>query len=185
MLVDFEALRARIREALGLDHPLRPLGESLASLALSEEQLRRAWGMVEEAELESIRGLEPSEVAENVESVRELVSRGVTLVFVTLRSTRTAEMVLERLGLLGIAAALVTRDHSPRRVEQLGHVQRLSEGRRLVFVADTPNDEEAARALGIAFVRVRDYRELPEALSRVLEECGGRGGFGSVPGRQT
>ncbi len=169
--MDFETLRDRIRRALGLDHPLRPLGESLARLALDRGLLEVAWRMVEEAEIESVERLDPAEVARNVESVRSLVSRGVTLILVTLRSSRTAEMVLEKLGLLGVASAVITRDHSPFRVEQLKRALELSEGRSLVFAGDTPYDEEAAKIVGIRFVRVRNHRELPEALNRALDTC--------------
>lgn len=172
-LVDFDELRARVRELLGVDHPLRPLGESLAGLALDGELLERAWGLIEEAELASVDRLDPEEVAENVGCVRGLASAGVGVVFVTARSGRTAEMILLKLGLSDVAEAVVSRDYSPLRLRQLEMVARLAEGRRVLFVGDTAHDEESARSLGIPFVRVQNYRELPKAIGHLARACVG------------
>ncbi|MEM4558315.1 MAG: HAD family hydrolase, partial [Desulfurococcaceae archaeon] len=50
ILVDFEKLRSDVRRLLGVDHPLRPLGESLARLQVSDEAKRRAWELIEREE---------------------------------------------------------------------------------------------------------------------------------------
>lgn len=170
-LVDFESLRARVRRLLGTDHPLRPLGESLAKLPVSEELREKAWKVVEEAELESTERLDPTEVADNVERVRELASLGVDVVFVTARSSRTASMVLSKLELSSMVKLILSRDVSPYRVEQLRYVLELSRGKSVVFVGDTQYDEEAAKALGVPFVKVESFRELPKALEAAVKMC--------------
>jgi hypothetical protein len=56
-LIDFEKSRSRNREITGLDHPLKPLAESLSCLQIEEELKRRAWVLIENEELESISKL--------------------------------------------------------------------------------------------------------------------------------
>lgn len=172
VLVDFDMLRVKIRELLGVNHPLRPLGESLASLNVGKELLEIAWSYIEKAELESVEKLDPGEVAKNVEYVMKLLSMGMEVVFVTARSTRTAELVLSKLGLLRAAKSVISRDSSPHRVEQLRYATQLAEGKQVVFVGDTTYDEESARLLGIPFIRVRNYGELPGTLDSLLKICG-------------
>ncbi|MEM1703853.1 MAG: HAD family hydrolase [Zestosphaera sp.] len=171
LLIDFETLRARVRALLGVSHPLRPLAESLASLPVDRELKEEAWRLIEEAEVESVERIDLRDVSESVECVKKMVSLGVGVVFVTARSSRTAELVLSRLGLTSVAESLISRDVTPYRVEQLKHVLKLSKGRRVVFVADTRYDEEAAEALGLLFLKVESYRELPHVLNKVIDIC--------------
>jgi len=171
LLIDFETLRAKIRALLGVNHSLRPLAESLASLPVDRELKEEAWRLIEEAEVESVERIDPREVSESVECVKRMISLGVGVVFVTARSSRTAELVLSRLGLTRFAESLVSRDVTPYRVEQLKYVLKLSRGRKVVFVADAQHDEEAAEALGLLFLKVESYRELPHVLNRVINIC--------------
>ncbi|MCS7100028.1 MAG: HAD family hydrolase, partial [Sulfolobales archaeon] len=161
---------------LGVDHPLKPLAESLARLVVGGESKELAWRLIEEEEVRSVERLDPGELAENSEFVRRLLSLGVEVVFVTARSSRSAELVLSKLGLANIAKAVITRDSTPFRVEQLKQAKALAGGRKVVFVGDTQHDEESARSLGVDFVMVGSYRELPSTLGRVVDACAQAGG---------
>ncbi|MEM4017920.1 MAG: hypothetical protein QXW46_04040, partial [Sulfolobales archaeon] len=74
LLIDFETLRARIKALLGVNHSLRPLAESLASLPVDRELKEEAWRLIEEAEVESVERIDPREVSESVECVKRMVS---------------------------------------------------------------------------------------------------------------
>lgn len=172
VLVDFDKLRSEIRAMLGVDHPLRPLGESLARLGADENLKKRAWELIERAEHESVHRLNPEELAGNTEALRRLLEKGLELFVVTMRSTSTARAVLEKLGLNTRALKLVTRDVSPFRVEQLRFIlENYVGGRRLIFIGDTVYDELAARTLGVHFIRVANYREFPNAVEKAVEAC--------------
>ncbi|MCX8185165.1 MAG: HAD hydrolase-like protein [Sulfolobales archaeon] len=171
MLVDFDELRARVRAILSVDHPLKPLGESLARLAISEELKARAWNVIEEVEIQSIEKLDISAVAENVDYVKKLLSLGFEVIFVTARSSRSTELVLSKLGLANLAKAVITRDSTPFRLEQLKQAKALAGGKKVVFVGDTQHDEESARSLGVDFVMIGSYRELPSTLNNIIDAC--------------
>ncbi|MCX8209093.1 MAG: HAD family hydrolase [Sulfolobales archaeon] len=52
-----------------------------------------------------------------------------------------------------------------------------SRGRKkVVLVGDAQHDEESARSLGVDFVMVGSYRELPSTLGRVVDACAQAGG---------
>ncbi len=173
VLVDFEELRARIRRLLGVDHPLRPLGESIESLDVSTELKKEAWSLIEKAEEESLSRLNPHELEENARAVVKAVEKGVAVVFITMRSSKTASRILEALGLHRVARSVVTRDVAASRVGQLRHVVNAGLARgRVVFLGDTPYDEQAARALSIEFLRVENYKMLRHAVEKALEICG-------------
>ncbi len=169
--IDFEVLRSRIRELIGVNHPLRPLGESLAKLPISDELRRRAWELIEGEELKSIELLDLSEVKVNADLLRELRTMGVKAVLVTMRNRKTLIPLLLKLGLMEYADTAVTRDSHPSRRRQLEFIKTLNSGARLVFLGDTAQDEEVAVSLGINFIRVKDYRELPEAILKALKSC--------------
>lgn len=172
ILVDFERLRSEIRALLGIDHPLRPLGESLASLNIDNCLKKKAWELIEKVELESVHRLNPRDLGSNIEAVRKLVEKGLTVFIVTMRSTTTARAVLEKLELRVDALKLITRDVSPYRLVQLRSV--LESGvqvERLIFIGDTIYDEMAAKTLGINFIKVSSHKELPKAIDKALELC--------------
>lgn len=171
ILVDFDSLRERVKKLLGVDKPLRPLGESLAQLEISSDLKDKAWSIIEEAEEESVKRLDPFEVARNVEFVKNLSSQGIDIYFVTARSSRTALKLLSKLGLQGYARDVVTRDYSVFRKEQLRLILEKAKGKKVIFIGDTVYDEASASSVGIAFMRVKSYRDLPELLSTILEFC--------------
>jgi len=170
-LVDFEKLRAEIRRLLGVNHSLKPLAESLASLSVSEDLKEKAWKLIEEAEAEAALNLDSEDVSKSVECIKKMVHLSVSVIFVTARSARTATLILSKLGLSDFAESLISRDITPYRVEQLKYVLELSSGRRVFFVADTQHDKEAAEAVGIQFIKVGNYKELPDVLNRVINTC--------------
>lgn len=170
VLVNFEELRNRVRRVLNVEDPLRPLGESLYKLRVEESLKREAWRIIEEAELESISRLDVSDVGENAKAIRRAISAGLRVVIVTTRSYSTAKLVLERLGVLNIIEEVVTRDYTPIRVDQLKYIKE-KYGDQVVFIGDTPYDEYAAREVNVNFIRVSNYRKLPQAVKKATRIC--------------
>lgn len=171
ILLDFEKLRAEIRQLIGADHPLRPLGESLAKLQVEEELRKKAWNLIEQAELDSINRLKAEDVRENTELIKHLISVGVNVVLVTMRSSKSTTPLLSKLGLTKVVNHVITRDMHIGRKEQLEWVLKSAQNTQLVFIGDTRYDEEAAKQLHIPFIKVADYKEFPSAILKALEEC--------------
>lgn len=171
VLVDFEKLRSEVRSILGVDHPLRPLGESLASLNVDEELRAKAWEAIERVELESLKYLNPQSVSENVNAVTKVMAQGYRVFIITMRSRKTARAVLDAIGLDIEEHYVVTRDESPWRLEQLRQTIEKAGARKLVFIGDTAHDEQVARALGVSFIRVQSYIDLPSAINKAVEVC--------------
>ncbi|MCC6053196.1 MAG: HAD hydrolase-like protein [Desulfurococcaceae archaeon] len=170
VLVDFEELRRKVRRVLGVNDPLKPLGESLHRLRIDESLKRKAWGVIEEAELESTSRLNTADLEVNAETIRRAVKSGLRVVVVTTRSYKTARIVLEKLGLLGITGELVTRDYTPIRADQLRYIIEKYTG-RVVFIGDTVYDEKAAREVGVEFIKVESYRDLPRVVEEIIQKC--------------
>jgi phosphoglycolate phosphatase-like HAD superfamily hydrolase len=171
VLIDFEKLRSRIREIIGLDHPLKPLAESLSYLQIGEELKRKAWDLIEIEELESISKLNLGDVAENIISIKNIVQSRLEVLLVTMRSMKSTEQLLTKLGLEGFLGKIITRDKYPSRVLQLKYIREQYENAKIIFIGDTLHDEEAARELKIEFIRVDNYRNLPLALTRAKSKC--------------
>jgi HAD superfamily hydrolase (TIGR01549 family) len=170
ILIDFEELRSRVRSVLGVNESLRPLGESLHKLPLNESLKKEAWRIIEEAELDSVNRLNVNDVKENIETIKWAISIGVKLIIVTTRSYRTTRLILEKLNLANLAIEIVTRDFTPIRVDQLKYVKE-KYGDRVVFIGDTIYDENAAREVGVEFMRVENFKELPKAIKRSIHMC--------------
>ncbi len=169
VLVDFEELRNKVRKILNVEDPLRPLGESLYKLRIEESLKKEAWRIIEEAELESISRLDISDVRENAEAIRRASSAGLRVVIVTTRSYNTARLILERLGVSDIVEEVITRDCTPIRVDQLKYIKE-KYGDQIVFIGDTQYDERAAKEVNVNFIKVSSYRELLQAVNRVIQE---------------
>ncbi|AFL66482.1 HAD family hydrolase [Desulfurococcus amylolyticus] len=168
-LVDFDKLRRRIREELGVSHELKPLGLSLSRLDIPMEKKKRAWEMIEEEELNSIRLLDPGSVSTNISEVIKMVENGFKVVIATHRSKRTLEPLLEKLGLTNYISEYVTRDYSIDRVEQLNYLK--AKYSEIVFIGDTMYDEEASIKADTRFYRVKSYTELASILEYLRLEC--------------
>lgn len=172
IVVNFEELRNKIRGLLGINHPLRPLGESLHLLEVENELKKRAWELIDQAELESIHKINIEDVKESIETIRGLLSdKSVEVIFVTMRSKRSAQPLMLKLGLLPLAEMVITRDNYPLRQQQLEFIKEHSKGRKVVFIGDTIYDEKAANSLSLPFIKVNNYRDFPRALAKALEVC--------------
>jgi len=141
LLVNFDEIREKIRRLLGINHPLKPLGESLANLPINEEDKRKAWEIIENAELESIEKINPELVRENTLILKQLRENGYKVILVTMRSRKTLLPLLEKLGLTEFSSSSLTRDNYPSRKQQLEHVKKGFQG-KIVFIGDTIYDEK-------------------------------------------
>jgi len=169
--IDFNELREKVRRLLNINHPLKPLGESIASLPLSDELKSKAWDIIEKAELDSIESLDLNTIRDNITLIRELEERGVKMYFVTMRSRRTLVKLLEKLGLSAFTDLSITRDVYPYRRKQLEYIKSLNPNKLLVFIGDTVYDEKAAEQAGVVFIKVDNYRELYSAVYKAIELC--------------
>lgn len=169
--IDWERIRELFKRSVGVDVDGKPLAEVLSILP---DKAREALvKMVREAEASSLARVRFDH------ELRHLVTRakqlGYVVAIVSLRDRETATEVLERLGIRDFVDLLVTRDDTPKRDEQLAMVLGLLEVKssHAIFFGDTPWDAEAARALGLRFIRiVGDGRvgRPPENLLRRLRE---------------
>lgn len=175
-LIDFEELRRRIRIMLGVDHPLRPLGESLASLNLNEEVVRRAWDLIEKEEIESIDRLNKDDVTVNVQAILNALEIVEKVVVVTMRSSRSTKPILDKIGLSSPSLNIITRDLHKSRKEQLLHISGKYKDSKLILIGDTSHDEQAARDVGAEFIRVESYKDLPSAINLAITLCSEYGG---------
>jgi HAD superfamily hydrolase (TIGR01549 family) len=169
--IDFDELREKVRRLLNINHPLKPLGESIASLPLSDELKSKAWDIIEKAELDSIESLDLNTIRDNITLIRELEERGVKMYFVTMRSRRTLVKLLEKLGLPTFTDSSITRDVYPYRRKQLEYIKSLNPNKLLVFIGDTVYDEKAAEQAGVVFIKVDNYKELYSAVYKAIELC--------------
>ena len=116
--IDWDELRARVREFMGTDHPLKPLGPSIPIAAGGDKELEeRAFKIVEEAELEAAREAKPN--PELRTALEQLKSAGAKLALVTLQARRPALTALEGLGVKDLFDEIITREDSLSREEQL------------------------------------------------------------------
>jgi len=158
--IDWDELRARVREFMGTDHPLKPLGPSIPIAAGGDKELEeRAFKIVEEAELEAAREANPD--PELRTALEQLKSAGAKLALVTLQARRPALTALEGLGVRDLFDEVITREDSLSREEQLRMaLQKLGvEPREAAMVGDLPWDAEAGRRLGCVTVIVGDRAE--------------------------
>lgn len=170
-LVDFERLRAEIRKIIGTNHPLKPLGESLESLTINDDLKRKAWELIEREELASIERLRVDDVISNVLSIIDALRKGYEIILVTIRSSKTAIPLLERIGLRDYIHEIVTRDLYATRKMQLRYLMDKSADLPIVFLGDTQYDQQAALELGLKFIKVESYRDFPRALEDALSIC--------------
>lgn len=169
--IDWDRIRDLFKTSAGIDVDGKPLAEVLS--ILPEKSRKALVKMVREAEASSLASVRFDH------ELRHLVTRakqlGYAVAIVSLRGRETASEVLERLGIRDFVDLLVTRDDTPKRDEQLAMVLGMLEVKssHAIFFGDTPWDAEAARALGLRFIRiVGDGRvgRPPENLLRMLRE---------------
>ncbi|MEM1628097.1 MAG: HAD-IA family hydrolase [Desulfurococcaceae archaeon] len=172
-LIDFESLREQIRRLLGVNDTLRPLGARLAALPIPNELKDIAWSIIERAEIESVEHIDIKDLEENIKSVRHIKEIGFKVVIITARSRLSLKLILEKLGINKYVDMCVTRDLNPERKAQLRYIKTLFEREkaRIIFIGDSVYDEEASRELGIEFIKVNNYRELPGSIEKAISVC--------------
>lgn len=171
ILVNFDELRDRVREVLGVREELRPLGEKLEELQVPQELKKRAWELIELEELRSIERIDVSQVRENVSALRELRANGFRIVIATHRSLATSLPLLEKLGIRDLVDEIVTRDLSVNRAAQLKYLREKYEGSCMVFIGDTRYDAEASAEAGVPFIWVGSFSEFPRKIAEALLLC--------------
>ena len=168
--IDWDALRARVREFMGTDHPLKPLGPSIPVAAKGDRELEEAaFRIVEEAELEAARQARPDpELRRALEALR---SRGVKIALVTLQARRPALTALEGLGVRDLFDVVVTRENGMSRDDQLAAAMREVGARpeETALVGDMPWDAEAGRKLGVLTVIVGEKAQGDQNVSSAAE----------------
>ena len=129
----------------------------LGRLGVDEGRMAEAIAIFETAHTERIDLVVPMPGADVV--IPELVEAGVEVGVATIKPQRIAELVLETIGLRDRVSALHGRsdDMDPRTKTDLVRAA-ASElaGRSPLYVGDHDNDEQAARDLGIPFLRYPD-----------------------------
>ena len=171
--IKWNSVRERVREVLGLnkDAPLKPLATTLLKLWRDREGFEEALRIIEEAELRSI---EDAKYHEGIkELIRELGELGIKVAIVTLRSRRTANPLITKLGINELIDKVLTRDEYSSREEQL--IALINEFRidksDALFIGDWLGDELAGKKVGIATYIVSNYKETPKVLKEVINSC--------------
>ena len=170
-VIDWDKLRMKVQELLGIDYELRPLATSLARLEIDDDLKDAAWSLIEREEIKSVDRIPLDEIAPSVEALKRSKALGFNIALVTLRSRRSAQSVVTKLGIRDLILSMVTRDDSYDRIEQLKLIVERYRPRCLVFIGDTTNDEAASIALGIPFIKVTNFRELPKAIEQAISIC--------------
>ncbi len=171
--IEWDSVRERVREVLGLnkDAPLKPLATTLLKLWRDREGFEEALRIIEETELRSI---EDAKYHEGIkELIRELGELGIKVAIVTLRSRRTANPLITKLGINELIDKVLTRDEYSSREEQL--IALINEFRidksDALFIGDWLGDELAGKKVGIATYIVSNYKETPKVLKEVINSC--------------
>jgi len=104
-----------------------------------------------------------------IEGALELVaalSRGAKLALVTMQGRATCEALLGSSGMKERFAAVLTREDSLDREDQLLEAVRLTRGdaRATLFIGDSANDAVCSRRAGVDFVMVGDRRAVDAPL---------------------
>ncbi len=172
--IDWDGLREKIRKLYGIRHPLKPLGESLYKLFKdNEEELRRVFQIVEEAERESLNKLDyDPRLPRLLEALR---NNGYRIIIVSMRSRETLEPVLDKLGIKGIVDEILTREEAHSRLSQLKLLVEKYGGENILFIGDTITDREAGKTLGVEFIKATCVRGHPNSIGRILERLLGGG----------
>ncbi len=168
--IDWDSLREKVRKAMGWKHPLKPLGASIPQAARNEEEIRTAFLIVEEAELEAAERAKPN--ARLRRFLEKMKDRGIKLGLVTMQASRPARRALEKMGVLDLFDVIITRDQSLNRKEQiLLALKKLEvDPKSCIFVGDMTWDVIAGKELGCLTVCVREEVQGADIYIRKLED---------------
>ncbi len=159
--INWDKLRAKVREVLKTNHPLKPLGLSVYILTRNNPKLReKAFKIIEKEELEAARKVFFDKKL--YEIFTYLKFRNTKIGLVTLQNRRTALIILNRLGLTKFFRTIITRDDSLDRFVQLRiAIDKLGvKPSKTVFIGDTLWDYEAGLKMGCKTVIVGSFNEL-------------------------
>lgn len=146
--IDWDSLREKVKREMGWDHPLKPLGVSIPLAAKDEEEMRRAFDIVEKSELEAASKAEPDPHLRDL--LVEVKRMGLRLGLITMQASRSAVLVLVRIGINDLFDVIVTRDYSLDRRAQLSYAMRKMsvKGEECIFLGDMPWDVYSGKELG-------------------------------------
>ena len=156
--IDWDKLRSKVRETLGINDHLRPLALRLVQVCKDPMLRKKAFQIVEEEEVRA--SLYTPSTPLITSFLRKLKFQGIKLGVVTLHSSKSTSIILSKLKLVDVVDCVVTRDYSVSRLEQLRkmlHVLKVHP-HETVFVGDTIYDVEAGKSLGCFTVIIRNPR---------------------------
>jgi len=154
--IDWDKLRSKVREALGINDHLRPLALRLVQVCKDPLLRKKAFQIVEEEEVRA--SLYTPSTPLITSFLRKLKFQGIKLGVVTLHSSKSTLIILSKLKLVDVVDCVVTRDYSVSRLEQLRktlHVLKVHP-HETVFVGDTIYDVEAGKSLGCFTVIIKN-----------------------------
>ncbi len=168
--IDWDSLRERVRRVMGWDHPLRPLGRSIPQAARSEEEVKRAFKIVEEEELKAASRARPDE--ELRKFFVSLRRKGFRLGLVTMQASRSTILVLRNMDLADLFDVIVTREYSLDRREQLVYaLKKLGvKGGDCVFLGDMEWDVRSGKEIGCLTICVGGKIEGADLYVRDISE---------------
>jgi len=153
--IDWEQLRATVRNLLKTDHPLRPLATSIPIAAKGNNELiNKAFDYIKQVELQAAKNVVRDSTL--IDFFRWLVQNRIKIGLITLQAREPALLILEKLGILAFMSLVITREDDLYRINQLSlALKKLNaEPNRTVFVGDTQWDVDAGKKLGCYTVSV-------------------------------
>ena len=171
--IDWESIRERIREILGLskDAPLKPIATTVIKYYSKNEKFSNVIELIESEELRSIESAVcPSKIPELLRNLRKCNYR---VALVTLRSWRTTKPLLDKAGIQGVFDLIVTRDDAADRVSQLLKVMEFFRVRKeeVLFIGDWIGDVEAGKLAGVKTVIVEGPEVVVDLITDLLANC--------------
>jgi len=149
--INWDEVRSKVRKLLNTSHPLRPLATSIPEVVGDNlELLNRVFKVIEYEELKAIEKYDFSTKANVRKLFKCISSKGIKIGIVTLQGMKPATKILEKLDVKQYVSVLVTREFSVYRKEQLlAAINTLNvKPSEVVFVADSPWDEDAGKTIG-------------------------------------
>jgi len=133
-----------------------PLHWCLEQLGIDDERMADAIAVFETAHTELIDLVAPMPGATAV--LAELAGRGIAIGIATIKPEPIATIVLDTIGVRSYVSALHARsdDLDPRTKTDLVRAAASELGSDAIYTGDHDNDERAAKALGIPFLRYPD-----------------------------
>jgi len=163
--IDYPRLKQRLREYLRTEVDFNPLFKTVASLtSANPEAFRRSLQIIDDEELLAVEKLRVFDHARQV--LEALRTKDYPLCLMTLQGRRPAQESLRRAGLTEFFSAIVTREDSIDRHEQIKMCVEILRKKppTVLVVGDRLNDVLSANRLGCKAVLIRQdtFTELGE-----------------------